>query len=212
MRAMAECRRTEDYLGSRCRLQRHTKDYLGNRYRPDYRILLEALVTKTLEAAVTKLAYVNVITDASEDAEGDLVPGRYSSGRMIPIMEWSIRNLTEGVDWEAKRLDVVSKRLSGRLCRRIRERVCNSFKGKIFKRGNWYMFGNEGSVEASGSFGTSGSSVDKLSISLTDLWEQAMFEVTSLWEKSDVVFWSGYQREIKGYEVDVQGCEGVTIC
>ncbi|GJZ31071.1 hypothetical protein Tco_0576118 [Tanacetum coccineum] len=145
---------------------------------------------------------------------------------------WSIRNLTEGVDWEAKRLDVVSKRLSGRLCRRLRERLCNSFKGKLFRRvfrGNWYMFGNEGSVEASGSFGTSGSSVDKLSISLTDLltgnselefshevaiydlqigvsvqWEQAMFGVTSLWGKSDVVFWSGYQREIKGYEVDVQ--------
>ncbi|GKE34259.1 hypothetical protein Tco_1453581 [Tanacetum coccineum] len=99
---------------------------------------------------------------------------------------------------------------------------CNRYSRKLFRRVceqmNWYMFGTEGRFEASGSFGTSGSFetsgsfVDKLSISVTDLWEHAMFDMSSLWEKSDVIFWSGYQRESNGYEIDVQGCQGVLTC
>ncbi|GJW98742.1 hypothetical protein Tco_0180550 [Tanacetum coccineum] len=89
--------------------------------------------------------------------------------------------------------------------------------------GNWYRFGTEGSIEASRSFRTSGSFVDRLSVSVTDLVSFGYTMVFgpsytyssmasylaadhSLWEKLDVVFWSGYQHERKSHEVDVQGC------
>ncbi|GKD94502.1 hypothetical protein Tco_1374339 [Tanacetum coccineum] len=91
-------------------------------------------------------------------------------GGMIPVMEWLVRNLTEGVDWETERLNAISKRLSVRLYKRLGERLYKRFSGKLFRRcGIWYMFGTEGRFEASESFGTSGSSVDRLSIFVTDL-------------------------------------------
>nr|GEV97848.1 hypothetical protein [Tanacetum cinerariifolium] len=88
----------------------------------------------------------------------------YSGSGMIPILEWSGMNLTEGVDWEAERLNAISKRLSGRLRKRL------------------YMFRTKGRFEASGSFGTNGSSIDIFSISVTDLWEQVIVEMSSLEE------------------------------
>ncbi|GJV98703.1 hypothetical protein Tco_1553955 [Tanacetum coccineum] len=94
----------------------------------------------------------------------------YSGSGMILVMEWSVMNLTEGVDWEAERLNAIIKRLSGRLCKRLSERLCKRFSGKLFRRfENWYMFGTKGKFEASESFRTSGSSVDRLSIFVTDL-------------------------------------------
>nr|GEY03286.1 hypothetical protein [Tanacetum cinerariifolium] len=47
----------------------------------------------------------------------------YSSSEMIPVMEWSGGNLTEGINWEAERLNAISKMLSGRLCERLDERL-----------------------------------------------------------------------------------------
>nr|GEY57602.1 hypothetical protein [Tanacetum cinerariifolium] len=81
----------------------------------------------------------------------------------------------ENVTSEAERLNAIRKRLNGRLCERlirgsIRDSVGSSFGGSESRYfGNWYMFETEGRFEASGSFGTSGSSRDKLLISVTNL-------------------------------------------
>nr|GFA26636.1 hypothetical protein [Tanacetum cinerariifolium] len=53
---------------------------------------------------------------------------------MILVMEWSGMNLTEGVDWEAERLNAISKRLRGRLYKRLIGRLCNRFSRKLFRR------------------------------------------------------------------------------
>nr|GFA02677.1 hypothetical protein [Tanacetum cinerariifolium] len=58
----------------------------------------------------------------------------YSGSGMILVMEWSGMNLTEGVDWEAERLNAISKRLRGRLCKRLIGRLCNRFSRKLFRR------------------------------------------------------------------------------
>ncbi|GJU78737.1 hypothetical protein Tco_1275807 [Tanacetum coccineum] len=64
--------------------------------------------------------------------------------------------------------------------------------------GNWYRFGTEGSIEASGSFRTSGSSMDILSIFVRDL----------LTSDSELEFFMEPRFAIDNldHEVDVQGC------
>ncbi|GJV90160.1 hypothetical protein Tco_1537973 [Tanacetum coccineum] len=147
---------------------------------------LEAPVTKPfggcdqnpLEATITKLADVKVLVAGS----GDVVLETISVTIWI-LNIWRLchdlrgernlckelddeGNLTEGVDWEAERLNAIS----GRFCERLGERLCKRFSRKLFRRfGNWYMFGTEGRFKASGSFGTSGSFVDRLSIFVTNL-------------------------------------------
>ncbi|GJV52323.1 hypothetical protein Tco_1448064 [Tanacetum coccineum] len=84
---------------------------------------------------------------------------------MIPVMEWSGRNLIDCVDWEAERLNVISKRLNrgsvrGSLEGSLRDSL-GSYLGGFMSRymlyESWYMFITKGRFKASRSFGTSGS-------------------------------------------------------
>ncbi|GKE11111.1 hypothetical protein Tco_1414662 [Tanacetum coccineum] len=78
-------------------------------------------------------------------------------------------NLMEGVDWEAEWLNAINERLGERLYKRLGERLHGGLCQRFCERLCEQMFGTDGGVEAIGSIGTSGSSVDKFSVSVTHL-------------------------------------------
>ncbi|GJU44803.1 hypothetical protein Tco_1202069 [Tanacetum coccineum] len=86
----------------------------------------------------------------------NLVSGQDFGSGMIPVMKWPRENQIEGVDWKPGRLNFINKRLSERLYERLGERLLRDSFGK------WYRFITKVGVEASGNFGTSGSSVTSI--------------------------------------------------
>ncbi|GJV59358.1 hypothetical protein Tco_1465458 [Tanacetum coccineum] len=142
---------------------------------------------------------------------------KYKSSRSWKMLEAVVKFLVTGIrdmvletisvyyldpkDLEAL-LNAISKRLSGRLCKRLVGRLYKRFGRKLFRRfGNWYMFKTEGRFKAIGSFGTSGSSVDRLLTSVTNMSirtvKHAMVEMSSLGENQTWFFGQATSRKPK---------------
>ncbi|GJV29596.1 hypothetical protein Tco_1386044 [Tanacetum coccineum] len=111
----------------------------------------------------------------------------YSNMRIVGIVvvilvtECTGRNLTEGVDWAAERLNAISERLSKRLHEGLFQMFCKSLVVLSYiveNLGTCKGSRTKGTAKASGSLGASGSCVKRLSLSIcTDLSAKAFSHV-----------------------------------
>ncbi|GJS40345.1 hypothetical protein Tco_0565388 [Tanacetum coccineum] len=122
----------------------------------------------------------------------DLCLGKELAGNVGAVDESSL-NLTTTLNWlrleaiegcDQKPLEAAITKLDVQIWRlrhdlKGERNLCKELDDEGYHCGIWYMFGTEGRFEASGSFETSRSFVDRLSISVTDL---AMVEMSKLRE------------------------------
>ncbi|GJT42629.1 retrotransposon protein, putative, ty1-copia subclass [Tanacetum coccineum] len=186
--SLEEARRTRDYLGSHCRSdyrmlgswrnnwnitdwnfiqQRHSRALgaevcCGEEYWKFWFWILFVsfnVVPSSRFGGSVMISKRNVTYLGQLDDEGGCV------NDAVGKKEGLGGNLMEGVDWEAEWLNAISERLGERLYERLGERLHEGLCQRFCEQ----MFGTDGGVEAIGSIGTSGSSVDKFSVSVTHL-------------------------------------------